>query len=145
MYLVDANLLIYAVNESAERHEPARAWLDTALNGDEQVGLAWIALLAFIRLATHPAIFPRPLDTAAASGIVRQWLAQPLAIVLHPTARHADVLSGLLAETGSGGNLVNDAHLAALAIEHDAALVSFDTDFSRFRGLRWEAPAMRGD
>lgn len=68
-----------------------------------------------------------------------------VAIVLNPTARHADVLSGLLAETGSGGNLVNDAHLAALAIEHDAVLVSFDTDFARFRGLRWEAPAMRGD
>ncbi len=136
MQLVDANVLIYAVNESSELHDRARTWLDAALNGDEQVGFAWVPLLAFLRLATHPAVFPRPLDVTDATAIVRDWLAQPTSIVLHPTARHADVLAGLLAEVGSGGNLVNDAHLAALAVEHDAILISFDTDFERFRGVR---------
>lgn len=77
MYLVDANVLIYAVNESAERHENARSWLDAVLNSNEQVGFTWIALLAFVRLATNPAIFPRPLDIDDATGIVRQWLVQP--------------------------------------------------------------------
>jgi toxin-antitoxin system PIN domain toxin len=138
--LVDANVLIYAVNESSELHERARTWLDAKLNSDEQVGFAWVALLAFLRLATHPAVFPRPLSITHATQIVRDWLAQPTAVVLDPTTRHVDILSGLLADTGSGGNLVNDAHLAALAVEHDAVLVSFDTDFTRFRGVRWEAP-----
>lgn len=140
MQLVDANVLIYAVNESSELHERARTWLDAKLNSDEQVGFAWVALLAFLRLATHPAVFPRPLSITHATQIVRDWLAQPTAVVLDPTTRHVDILSGLLADTGSGGNLVNDAHLAALAVEHDAVLVSFDTDFTRFRGVRWEAP-----
>lgn len=140
MYLVDANVLIYAINESAEMHERARSWLDGALNGEEQVGFAWIALLAFVRLATNPAVFPRPLGVTDATEMVREWLVQPRSIVLDPTARHVDLLSGLLAETGAGGNLVNDAHLAALAVEHDAVLVSFDTDFARFRGLRWKTP-----
>jgi toxin-antitoxin system PIN domain toxin len=140
MQLVDANVLIYAVNESSEMHERARSWLDTALNGDEQVGFAWVALLAFVRLATHRAVFTRPLGVTDAMDIVREWLAQPTSIVLNPTARHADVLAGLLGETGSGGNLVNDAHLAALAVEHDATLISFDTDFARFAGVRWRAP-----
>lgn len=141
MYVVDANVLIYAVNESAEYHDVARTWLDAAFNRDEQVGFAWSSLLAFLRLATHPAVFPRPLDVGTATGIVREWLAQPLAVSLDPTPRHADVLSGLLTETGTGGNLVNDAHLAALAVEHDALLISFDRDFARFRGLRWQPPA----
>ena len=140
MRLVDANVLIYAVNESSDLHQRARDWLDDALNGDEQLGFAWIALLAFLRLATHPSVFPRPLTVSDATRILRDWLTQPTAVVLDPTARHADVLAGLLADTGTGGNLVNDAHLAALAVEHDAVLVSFDTDFARFRGVRWEAP-----
>lgn len=140
MRLVDANILIYAVNERSAEHQRSRTWLDTALNGEEPVAFAWIALLAFLRLATHRAIFARPLDVSDAIDRVRAWLAQPPAVILEPSTRHADVLAGLLKETGSAGNLVNDAHLAALAIEHDAVLVSLDTDFARFRGLRWEQP-----
>lgn len=140
MRLVDANILIYAVNEGSDEHQRSRAWLDAALNGEEPVGFAWVALLAFLRLATHRAVFARPLDVADAIENVRAWLAQPQAVVLEPTSRHADVLAGLLRETGAAGNLVNDAHLAALAIEHNAVLVSLDTDFARFHGLRWEPP-----
>lgn len=141
MRLVDANVLLYAVNEAAPHHATARAWLDRALAGREPVAFAWTALLAFLRLATHPAVFPRPLSAIEATDIVRAWLAQPPAVVVDPTPRHAGLLAGLLAQTGTAANLVNDAHLAALALEHGAVLVSFDADFGRFAGLRRETPA----
>jgi uncharacterized protein len=142
--IVDANVLLYAINRSAPQHRPARSWLDRSLTGAEPIGLAWIVLLAFVRLSTHRAVFPRPLEIADAMDVVRGWLAQPAALVIEPTARHVDVLASLLAETGAGGNLVNDAHLAALAVEHDAVLISFDSDFGRFRGVRWSLPTSEG-
>ena len=141
MRLVDANVLIYAVNEESTEHERSRRWLDASLSGGDAIGFAWIALLAFIRLTSHRAVFARPLEAAAAIDNVRQWLAQPSAVVLEPTSRHVDLLAALLRETGAAGNLVNDAHLAALASEHDAVLVSFDADYGRFHGLRWEPPS----
>ena len=140
MRLVDANVLLYAVSEASIHHARARSWLDDALNGQEAVGFAWTVLLAFVRLATHPAVFPRPLTPEEATTIVREWLAQSVATRVDPTARHIDLLAGLLAEVGGAGNLVIDAHLTALAIEHDAVLVSFDAEFGRFRGLRREVP-----
>jgi len=138
--IIDANVLLYAVNTAAPRHAQARSWLDGALTGREPVGFAWTVLLAFLRLTTHPAVFPRPLAVGEATEVVRAWLAQPAAIVVDPTPRHADLLAGLLAEAGTAANLVGDAHLAALALEHDAVLVSFDADFGRFAGLRRETP-----
>ena len=136
MRLVDANVLLYSVNRQSEQHEVSRRWLDDALSGAAPVGFAWLVLLAFVRLATHRSVFPNPLDTATAITQVREWLASPSAQVLGPTPRHAEVLASLLDEVGIGGNLVNDAHLAALAIEHRAAIVSFDRDFERFPGVR---------
>ena len=141
MRIVDANVLLYAVNRSTAHHPRARSWLDGALAGQETIGFSWSVLLAFVRLATHPAVFARPLTSEEAFAIVRAWLAQPSAVIVDPSPRHVDLVAGFLAEAGTAGNLVNDAHLAALAIEHDAALVSFDTDFARFAGLRREVPA----
>jgi uncharacterized protein len=138
--LVDANVLLYAVNEDAPHHERARRWLDGALSGADTVAFAWIALLAFVRLATKLELFPRPLSVAAAMDRVDTWLDAPPAVVIEPTVDHARVLRRLLGEVGSGGNLVNDAHLAALAIEHRCGIVSFDNDFGRFAGVAWEAP-----
>lgn len=140
MRLVDANVLIYVVNESSVHHEPSRTWLDEALGGREPVGFAWTVLLAFLRLSTHPSVFARPLNPEEATGIVRAWLAQPAAVVVEPTGRHPDVLAGLLIEAGTAGNLVNDAHLAALSIEHAATITTYDAEFARFPGVRWARP-----
>lgn len=144
MNLVDANVLIYAVNESADHHDEARAWLDGTLSGRDSVGFAWIALLAFVRLSTKVGLFPSPLPVAAALERIRTWLGQPVSVVLEPTHRHLDVLAGLLEAVGSGGNLTNDAHLAALSIEHRATLITYDNDFGRFGGVRWSSPSSNG-
>ncbi len=141
MQLVDANVLIYAVNERSAQHDEARRWLDESLSGGETVALSWVALLAFVRLVSHQAVFARPLAPGDAIGVVQHWLAQPAATLIEPTARHLDVLAGLLADVGTAGNLVNDAHLAALALEHGCEIVSYDADFARFRGVRWRTPA----
>jgi hypothetical protein len=138
--LVDANVLLYAVNEDAPRHDEARAWLDGALSGGATVGFAWIVVLAFVRLVTKDGLFPSPLSVDEAMDRVDAWLAQPSAVVVEPTGRHATLVRTLLAPLGSGGNLVSDAHLAALAIEHGGEVVSYDRDFGRFEGVRWEQP-----
>lgn len=141
MLVVDANVLLYAVNSTAADHDRARTWLDGALAGHDTLAFSWTVMLAFVRLSTHPAVFPTPLTPDQAIEIVRLWLGSSVAQLVEPSAEHLDTLAGLLADAGTGGNLVTDAHLAALAIDLDATLVSFDRDFARFPGLRWEIPA----
>ena len=141
MKVVDANVLLYAVNESAEHHDEAVSWLDATLNGRSTVGFSWISLLAFLRLSTKIGLFPSPLSVDQALDRVQAWLAQPASILLEPTARHLEVLGGLLMTLGSGGNLTNDAHLAALAIEHRGEVITYDSDFGRFAGVAWSTPA----
>ncbi len=140
MEIVDANVLLYAVNVDARHHARSKRWLDEALSGGEAVAFAWIALLAFLRLSTKVGLFPRPLTAERAMDRVEAWLEAPAAVVLEPTPDHAGVLRRLLSATGVGGNLVTDAHLAALAIEHRCGIVSFDRDFTRFDGIRWREP-----
>jgi len=112
------------------------------MNGTGQVGLAWVAILGFVRISTHRHILSNPLPVDAACAIGRSWLEQPQVSLLHPGNRHAEILFGLLGSLGTAGNLTTDAHLAALAIEHQAELHSTDADFRRFRGLRWTNPLM---
>jgi len=138
--LVDANVLLYAVNRDAEHHETARAWLDRALSGDATVAFSWVALLAFVRLSTKVGLFPSPLGIEGALDRVHAWTTAAPAVIVEPTPDHAMVLRRLLGEVGVGGNLVNDAHLAALAVEHRCVVVSYDNDFSRFDGVTWEQP-----
>lgn len=140
MWIPDANVLLYAVNSDAANHAVSRAWLDRCLSGRRTVGFTWSVMLAFLRIATHPGIFPRPLDVSVATEQLRSWLRGATAVVVEPGAGHLDVLASLLATSGVGGNLVADAHLAATAIEHGAELVSFDRDFARFAGLHWTLP-----
>lgn len=140
MKLVDANVLLYAVNEDAQHHETARRWLDGALSGRDTVAFAWVSLLAFVRLATKVGLFPNPLTVDQAMDRVDAWLDAAPAVVLEATADHGRIVRRLLNEIGAGGNLVNDAHLAALAIAHRCEIVSFDIDFSRFEGVTWSPP-----
>lgn len=140
MKVLDANLLLYAVDEQSPRHVPARAWLERTLSASDTVGFTWLVLLAFLRLSTSARVFQRPLIVSEAFGLIDGWLAQPCATVLAPTDRHSAVLRTLLEPLGTAGNLSNDAHLAAIAIEHGAEVCSCDTDFARFPGLRWRNP-----
>jgi toxin-antitoxin system PIN domain toxin len=138
--VVDVNVLLYAINARAENHEPARRWLDDALAGRDTVGFAWIVMLAFLRLSTRRGVFERPLSAEIAAEVLEEWLQQPTAVVVQAGDRHLSLITGLLRVSGAAGNLVNDAHLAALAVEHGAEIVSFDRDFGRFDGLRWRLP-----
>ncbi len=140
MILVDANILIYSHVESVAQHKAARDWLDQQLNGTTRVGLPWVSLLAFLRLVTNPRVFERPEPMVDASRQVRAWLACETAWIPQPTERHADLLNELLALPGVHANLVPDAHLAALALEHGLSLCSTDGDFARFPSLRWLNP-----
>ncbi len=140
MILLDANLLIYAVNEDAPLNRKARPWLESVLSGQETVGFPWNVLLAFLRLTTRPGLFRYPLPAETAFDLVASWLERPPATIVHPGPRHLAVLRDLLLPLGTAGNLTSDAHLAALAIECGAELCSSDTDFARFRGLKWRNP-----
>lgn len=140
MLLVDANVLLHAVNRRAREHDAARAWLGAALGGGEAIAFAWTVVLAFLRLSTHPAVFPRPLTAGQAAESVEAWLGVAPAITIEPTRRHLPLLRGLLERAGTAGNLVGDAHLAALALEHGATVVSFDRDFERFEGVKFRRP-----
>jgi toxin-antitoxin system PIN domain toxin len=140
MILVDANLLLYARVATYPQHEVARVWLDEWLNGTAPVGLPWSSLLAFVRLVTNPRVFEHPETVLTAWAQVEEWLDCSPVWVPQPTDRHRAVLGSLLTGGGGRANLVPDAHLAALAIEHGLILCSTDGDFARFRGLRWENP-----
>ena len=144
MILVDANLLIYAHVSSFSQHARARAWLDARLNGAAPVGLPWTSLLAFLRLTTNPRVFERPAPISEAWRQVLAWLAAERVWIPQPTERHGEILGELLAAPGVRANLVPDAHLAALAIEHGLILCSTDGDFARFDGVRWENPLGAG-
>jgi uncharacterized protein len=140
LILVDANLLIYAHVSAFAQHQAARDWLDGQLNDVPRVGLPWVSLLGFLRIVTNPRMFERPEPVADAWAQVTAWLACDTAWVPEPTERHSEVLGSLIALAGVHGNLVPDAHLAALAIEHGVTLCSTDGDFARFPGLRWLNP-----
>ena len=140
MILVDVNILLYAVNDASAQHAAAREWLDRQLTGSVAIGIPWMTLVGFLRLVTNSRVVARPLAMPAAWQQLCAWLGCEPAWIPQPTERHAGVLAGLLALPGMQGNLVTDAHLAALAIEHGLTLCSSDGDFARFRGLRWENP-----
>jgi toxin-antitoxin system PIN domain toxin len=140
MILLDANLLIYAVNQDAPLHRKAKSWMESTLSGSETVGLSWGVILAFLRLTTRPGLFRNPLSVKFALDLVQSWLSQPSVTLVHPGPRHLGLLREFLLQAGTGGNLTSDAHLAALAVEQDAELCSSDADFARFPKLKWSNP-----
>lgn len=140
MIIPDVNLLVYAYNEDAPLHQASKAWWERSLSGNEPVGIAWVTLLGFVRLMSNRRVLLDPMPVPEAIAQCRLWLAQPNVRILLPGPSHLDGLAALAAASSMHANLVVDAHLAALAIEHQAELHSNDTDFSRFSGLRWRNP-----
>jgi toxin-antitoxin system PIN domain toxin len=141
--LVDANLLLYAVHQSSPFHAAAEEWLTEQLNGDRRVGLPWQSLVAFMRISTHPRAVAHPLTATEAWGFVADWLGADVAWVPEPTSSHGAVLGRLITTYDLRGNLISDAQLAALAVEHGVAVASADTDFARFSEVTWINPLTR--
>ncbi|HEV8630274.1 MAG TPA: TA system VapC family ribonuclease toxin [Thermoanaerobaculia bacterium] len=135
MIVVDANVLIFAVDHDSPSHPRARRWIEWALSGDEVIGLPWSVLLAFIRIVTREGILRHPLGVDTALACVEAWLERPIVRVVTPTSAHFGLLAALLRDLGTAGNLTSDAHLAALAIEQGAKVCSADRDFLRFPGV----------
>ena len=140
MILVDANLLLYAENSADSMHPKARQWWQEQLSGGDTICLPWVVLCAFIRIGTSPRAFPRPLSLAEATERVDEWLRRPMVRVVNPTEQHWPIFRRLLEQGKATGNLVTDAHVAALAIEHGCDLCSTDADFARFPKLKWRNP-----
>jgi uncharacterized protein len=138
--LVDANILLFAVDESSPFHPAATDWLVERLNGTRRIGFPWQALGAFLRIGTNPRAADNPLSPEEAWSHVDSWLAADVAWIPEPTERHADVLRSLVISYQLRGNLVSDAQIAALAVEHGLKVCSADTDFARFREIEWENP-----
>jgi toxin-antitoxin system PIN domain toxin len=140
MKIIDVNILLYAVNPHAPEHGRIRLWWEAAIDSGEPLGFAWIVIVGFLRLATHPRVFPHPLTVSEALGQIQEWLDLPAAAIVQEPEDYWPILSDLVTTVGTAGNLTTDAHLAALAIAHRATLASCDADFLRFRQVRWENP-----
>jgi toxin-antitoxin system PIN domain toxin len=140
MIVPDLNLLLYAYNADALEHSRAKTWWETCLSDNRTIGLPWAVIVSYLRLMTNRSVQLEPASVKEAIGHVRSWLQRPQVEILTPGPRHLDLLDSLLRDARASGNLAADAHLAALAIEHNAELHSNDADFSRFPGLRWINP-----
>ncbi len=138
--LLDANILIYAVDTSSPHHPPAAEFLTEILNGNRRVGIPWQTIGAFLRIATHPRVSRRPLSPDKAWSYTVRWLRAEPTWIPSPSLTTAEILGELMSDTAVTANLVPDAQLAALAIEYGLTLYSNDSDFARFDGLRWENP-----
>jgi uncharacterized protein len=144
MILSDANLLLYAYNTDAPEYEQSRPWLEESLSATTSFAFSWQTITAFIRISTNIKAFPKPLTIKEATEIVTEWLERPNTTILQPTERHWEIFARLLDEGQAAGALVMDAHLAALAIEHNCQLATTDRDFARFTELKTVNPLKSG-
>jgi toxin-antitoxin system PIN domain toxin len=142
--LVDANILLYSVDEDSPFHAPARDWMVASLNGAQQVGIPWMSLWAFIRIVTNPRALARPLTPGQAWEYVADWLDAPATWVPAPDRGHRQILRDLLEQHDVRAGLVTDAVMAAIAIEHGLTVVSADSDFARFPQVKWLNPVAPG-
>jgi toxin-antitoxin system PIN domain toxin len=138
--IVDTSVLLPAITPSLPQHARARSALEAAINDDRPVGLTWVVVNAFLRLTTKPGLFQRPLTLDEAWELVDDWLGHPNVQVVQETTEHARLWSELLRAAGTGGDLTTDAWIAAIAVAHGASVLTLDSDFARFPGLRWENP-----
>lgn len=138
--LVDANILLYAVDRDSPQHEPARTWIESALGGDRRVAIPWASTTAFLRIATNPRAVREPLSPTEAWEFVDAWLASAVAWIPQPGRGYRTILADLIKRHDLRANLIADAALAALCVEHGLAIVSADSDFARFREIEWVNP-----
>jgi len=141
--LVDANLLLYAVDSGSTQHVAALHWLESVLNGDRRVAIPWQTIGAFMRISTHPRVYDRPLKAGQAWSHVEAWLDAETSWIPPATVNTARILGAIIASTPVAASLVPDAQLAALAIEHGLVVQTADADFARFADVRWENPLAR--
>ena len=141
--LLDANILLYAVDEESPFHDSSKEWVESALNGPRRVGIPWMSLNAFLRIATNPRALREPLTGAQAWDIVDAWLDAPSVWVPAPGRGHREILGRLVRDLDLRANLISDAALAALCIEHGLEMISADTDFARFTEIAWHNPVAR--
>lgn len=140
MIVPDINLLLYAMHKESDHHDAAWMWWESALRGSEHIGFGWSVLTGYVRVATNHRSMSLPITVEQAFSHTRAWLAAPRTRLLSPGVEHLHVMERLLAPLGRGGNLVTDAHIAALAIEHGGTVYSADTDFGRFDRVQWVNP-----
>ena len=140
MIVPDVNLLLYAYDAASPLHSRATSWWQACLTGTEPVGLTHVVMFGFVRVSTSARVFRRPLAASEAAGHVRAWLEQPVTEVLVPGSSHTGHVLNLIDTLGTAGNLVTDAQIAAIAIEHGAVVHTSDADFTRFPGVRWLNP-----
>ncbi len=138
--LVDANILLYSVDEASPFHQAAKDWMTEALNGPRRVGLPWISLAAFVRIVSNPRALAHPLTPGEAWEFIEEWLDAPAAWVPSPGRGHRAILGRLLLDLDLRANLVTDGVLAALCIEHGLQVISADSDFARFDEITWYNP-----
>jgi toxin-antitoxin system PIN domain toxin len=140
MIIPDANLLLYAYDKESPFHKESARWWSKLLSGHEPVGLCSVVVFSFLRLTTHPKVFIHPMTVQEATERVRAWMDRPNVRMLHPSPAHFASVCSLLEAAGTGGNLVSDAQIAALALEYNAEIHTADTDFNRFKGITWSNP-----
>jgi toxin-antitoxin system PIN domain toxin len=140
--LLDANVLLYSVDRSSRHHAACADWVRNAFTGPRRIALPWQTIGAFLRIATHPRVFTRPLSSNGAWSHVLNWLTAPNCWIPEASERTARILGTLIKELDVRGNLVTDAQLAALAIEHGVPVVSADSDFARFGEIHWINPLL---
>ena len=140
MIAPDVNILLYAFREDSERHREYRAWLQRALSGGERVGLMEPVLVSVLRIGTHPKIYRTPAPRASVEAFLDACLAAPAAMAIRADTGHWSIFRHLCVQADCRGNLVQDAYLAALALEHNCTYMTTDRDFARFPGLRWQHP-----
>ena len=143
MRIVDTSVLLPAVSPSLPQHEASRSALEAAINDERPLGMTWVVVNAFLRLTTKPGLFQRPLTIEDAWDLVNEWLAHPGVRVVQETEEHPRLWSELLRNAGTGGDLTTDAWIAAIALAHGASVLTLDSDFARFPGLKWENPLTR--
>lgn len=141
MRLADVNVLVHAFREDAPDHVLHRSWLEAMVESDEAFAVSDHVLAGFVRIATHPRIFHPPAPLEDALKFVEALRDQPNAVLIEPGPRHWDIFARLCRDANAKGNLVPDAWLAALALEHGCEFVTMDRDFARFAGLRCMHPA----